>query len=30
VWQPFSIEFQGFVKQKELNIYTKILDIMKL
>jgi hypothetical protein len=29
VWQPFSIEFQGFV-QKELNIYTRILDIMKL
>jgi hypothetical protein len=29
VWQPFSIEFQGFVK-KELNIYTRILDIMKL
>ena len=30
VWQPFSIEFQGFVKKKELNIYTRILDIMKL
>ena len=30
VWQPFSIEFQGFVKNKELNIYTRILDIMKL
>ena len=30
VWQPFSIEFQRFVKKKELNIYTKILDIMKL
>jgi hypothetical protein len=29
-WQPFSIEFQGFVKKKELNIYTRILDIMKL
>ena len=29
VWQPFSIEFQGFVKKK-LNIYTRILDIMKL
>ena len=25
VWQPFSIEFQGFVKKKELNIYTRIL-----
>jgi hypothetical protein len=32
VWQPLSIEFQGFVKKKkkELNIYTRILDIMKL
>ena len=30
VWQPFSIEFQGFVKKKEFNIYTRILDIMKL
>jgi hypothetical protein len=30
VWQPFSIEFQGFVKKKELNIYTRILDIRKL
>jgi hypothetical protein len=30
VWQPFSIEFQGFVKKNELNIYTRILDIMKL
>ena len=30
VWQPFSIEFQRFVKKKELNIYTRILDIMKL
>ena len=29
VWQPFSIEFQGFVK-KNINIYTRILDIMKL
>jgi hypothetical protein len=29
VWQPFSIEFQGFVK-KNLNIYTRILDIVKL
>ena len=29
VWQPFSIGFQGFVKQKDLNIYTRILDIMK-
>ena len=29
VWQPFSIEFQGFVKKK-LNIYTRILNIMKL
>jgi hypothetical protein len=25
VWQPFSIEFQGFVKKKKLNIYTRIL-----
>jgi hypothetical protein len=30
VWQSFSIEFQGFVNKKELNIYTRILDIMKL
>jgi hypothetical protein len=30
VWQPFSIGFQGFVKEKDLNIYTRILDIMKL
>ena len=30
VWQPFSIEFQGIVKKKKLNIYTRILDIMKL
>jgi hypothetical protein len=29
VWQPFSIEFQEFVQNK-LNIYTRILDIMKL
>jgi hypothetical protein len=29
VWQPFSIEFEGIVKKK-LNIYTRILDIMKL
>ena len=29
VWQPFSIEFQGFVKKK-LNICIKILNIMKL
>jgi hypothetical protein len=30
VWQPFSIEFQGFVIKKELNIYIRILDNMKL
>ena len=30
VRQPFSIEFQGFVKKKELFIYTRILHIMKL
>ena len=28
VRQPFSIEFQGFV-QKNLNIYTRILDNMR-